>query len=299
VIVTWGNVVDYAGTLYGADIRSTLYNKKHVVITAPAHTPEVLAEHAIKEAAHKKSLQILLNGQLILEGMLKDIVKAGKNPDAPVKLAKLQNEIQLTRHGLANPSLEMILDQQDNQEFAYRTKAYNTRTKELKENNGKVFSLILGQCTQLLKKDQMKHDPGWTKLNTDQDPLELYKLIEKTVISQSGDCYPYATVYDHMHDLYTKQIQPSNQTNDQWYSTFNTNIEVGAAIGVTHQHKVLLDFEAKRLHNKEFDLLNQTTEQPEIRKIAEERYLAYVFLKQSGKQNDAMGIQCWLRMVAR
>ena len=37
--------MDYAGTLYGEDVRRTLflYNKKHVVIPVPVHTPEVLA----------------------------------------------------------------------------------------------------------------------------------------------------------------------------------------------------------------------------------------------------------------
>ena len=34
--------------------------------------------------------------------------------------------------GLANP-LELVLTQQDNQEFANRTKAYSTQIKELKE----------------------------------------------------------------------------------------------------------------------------------------------------------------------
>jgi len=45
VKVTWEKIVDYAGTLYGEDVRRTLflYNKKHVVIPVPVHTPEVLA----------------------------------------------------------------------------------------------------------------------------------------------------------------------------------------------------------------------------------------------------------------
>jgi len=286
VKVTWEKIVDYAGTQYGEDVRRTLSTKKHVVIPVPVYTPEVLAKHAIKEAAHKRSLQILLNGQLISEKMLTKLVQVGTDTDAPVKLAKLQNEIQTTKDGLANP-LELVLTQQDNQEFANRTKAYSTQIKELKEKNGKVFSLIMGQCTQLLK-DQMIHDPEWTKVDSNIDPLDLYTLIEKTVISQSSDCYPCAIAYDHIHKLYTEQIQTSKQTNDQWYSRFNTNIDVGASVGVSHQHKVVLDSEANKLYNKEFDLLDPITEQPAIRVLAEERYLAYVFLQQSGKQHDQL-----------
>ena len=48
-----------------------------------------------------------------------------------------------------------------------------------------------------------------------------------------------------------------------------------------HIHRSTL---LQTVYNKEFDLLDPITEQPAIRVLAEERYLAYVFLQQSGKQ---------------
>ena len=257
------------------------------MIKPPGHTQAVLAKHQVREAAKKKSLQILLNGQLISAEKYEEIAEVGIDPDASVKLAILQNDIQQTKDSLANP-LPMKLDEQDKSEFDGRSKAsYHRWVEDLKSKLGKVFSLIMGQCTQLLKY-QMKHDPDWLTACKSSDPLRLYTLIEKTVLSQSNDCYEYATTYAHVYDLYKHTQAEGNLTNDKWYHWVNTKVDVGIAVGVTHQYPKLLDLEAKKLHNKEFALLDPITEQLGIREIAEERYLAYVFLQQSGSQHDQL-----------
>ena len=38
----------------------------------------------------------------------------------------------------------------------------------------------------------MKAEVEWTQVNNDKDPLELYKLIEKLVLKQTGDQHPFA-----------------------------------------------------------------------------------------------------------
>ena len=73
-------------------------------------------------------------------------------------------------------------------------------------------------------------------------------------------------------------------TNEQWYERFNTKIDVGSAIGVTRQHQILLEHVATEVHNEDFDDLD-SVKQKEVRETAEERYLSYVFLRQSGKQH--------------
>ena len=284
---TWDKLVDHAGSLYGENVRNELFNKAHVVLKPPGHTQAVLAKHQVRETAKRKSLQILLNGQLISAEKYEEIAAVGINPNALVKLAILQNDIQQTQNSLANP-LPMKLDEQDKSEFDGHSKAYHRRVEDIKSKLlGKVFSLIMGQCTQLLK-DQMKHDPDWLTVCKSIDPLTLYTLIEKTVLSQSDDCYKYATTYARVYDLYKHTQAEGNLTNDKWYHQFNTKVDVGIAVGVTHQYPKLLDLEAKKLHNKEFALLDPITEQLGICEIAEERYLAYVFLQQSGSQHDQL-----------
>ena len=57
-------------------------------------------------------------------------------------------------------------------------------------NRGQAYSLILRQCTQLLQ-DKMKQDASWSTVSASYDPLELYKLIERVVLKQMEDQYPF------------------------------------------------------------------------------------------------------------
>jgi hypothetical protein len=85
----------------------------------------------------------------------------------------------------------------------------------------------------------MNQDTEWTNVSTSYDPLNLYRLIERTVLSQTEDQYPFATMYDQELSFYS--FRQDTLSNPQWYERFNTKVDVGDAIGVTRQHKVLLE----------------------------------------------------------
>ena len=74
-------------------------------------------------------------------------------------------------------------------------RTYRERNAQLTKHRGQGFLLILGQCTQLLQ-DKMKQDTEWNVVRTSYEPLSLYRLIEKTVLGQTEDQYPFATVYN-------------------------------------------------------------------------------------------------------
>jgi hypothetical protein len=42
----------------------------------------------------------------------------------------------------------------------------------------------------------MKQDTDWAIVSTSYGPIMLYRLIERTILSQTEDQYPFATVYD-------------------------------------------------------------------------------------------------------
>ena len=44
--------------------------------------------------------------------------------------------------------------------------------------------------------EKMKYDPDWDNPSTSYDPLQVLVLIEKTVLAQTEDQYPFATVYE-------------------------------------------------------------------------------------------------------
>jgi hypothetical protein len=97
----------------------------------------------------------------------------------------------------------------------------------------------------------MKQDTDWAVVITPYDPLTLYRLIERTILAQTKDQYPFATVYDQELSFYS--FKQETLSNPQWYERFNTKVDVSEAIGVTRQHKVLLDYVAQELYTKSFE----------------------------------------------
>jgi hypothetical protein len=78
-------------------------------------------------------------------------------------------------------------------------------------------------------------------------------------------------------------------SNPQWYERFNTKVDVSEAIGVTRQHKVLLDYVAQESYTKSFEVPG-VAEQKLVRDDAEERSVLYAFLRQSGIQNGNLKV---------
>ena len=69
-----------------------------------------------------------------------------------------------------------------------------------------------------------------------------------TVMGQTYDQYPFATVYNQELGFYASR--QDNMSNPQWYERFNTKVGVGEAIFVTWQHKVLLEYVDQELYTQ-------------------------------------------------
>ena len=112
-------------------------------------------------------------------------------------------------------------------------------------------------------------------------------MIEKTILAQTEDQYPFATVYDQEVAFYS--FKQDSLSNPQWYERFNTRVDVATAISVTRQHKVLLEYVAQQVHSQAYDTLGDADKQT-VREDTEERYISYVFLKQSGTQHSNLKV---------
>jgi hypothetical protein len=99
------------------------------------------------------------------------------------------------------------------------------------------------------------------------------------------DQYPFAVVHEqNFAILNTKQ---GGLSNTQWYEHSNTRCDVARSVGVEFGHKVLWEYCAQAAHLRSFDLLN-TAEQDAVKQLAEDHYLAYLFLVNSGAQHDLL-----------
>jgi hypothetical protein len=200
-------------------------------------------------------------------------VLAGLDMEAPMKLALLQNDIAQGGFS-ANIDVPIVLNDSQKTQFRNEWRTYRERNDNLTRHRGQAFSLIQGQCTQLLQ-DKMKQDTDWAVVSTSYDPLTFYRLIERTILAHTEDHFPFATVYDLELSFYS--FTQETLSNPQWYERFNTKVDVSEAIGVTRKHKVLLDYAAQDSYTKSFEGLG-VAEQKLVRDDAEERYVSYVFL---------------------
>ena len=100
------------------------------------------------------------------------------------------------------------------------------------------------------------------------------------MLARTEDQYPFAIVYAQEILLYV--FHQNLLTNNQWYERFNTEVHVGTSIGVTRQHDVLIEWTSQQVVRQSFTTLFNA-KKLKIHEEAEERYLAYIFLKQSVK----------------
>jgi hypothetical protein len=277
-------LVQYVGTNYGQNISNELQNKITVDIIEPVHSAEVLSKHGLMEAMIRSRQRNIQRARKAQDIILEAAVLA-KDPDAPTKLEILQNEIS---QGDFTSSNEVTMELKDSEktQFSNEWSTFRERNYNLIKHRGQAFSLIQEQCTQLLQ-DKMKQDMDWTNMITSYDPLTLYILIERTVLAQTEDQYPFTTVYDQ--ELSFCSFRHEDLSNPQWYERFNTKVDVEDAIGVTRQHKVLLEYVAQETHTSAFMNLG-AAEQLTVGDDAEERYVSYAFLWKSGNQHGNLKV---------
>jgi hypothetical protein len=202
-----------------------------------------------------------------------------------MKLAILQNEIA---HGdvYSRNEVAMELNNSEKMQFSNEWRTFRECNTNLIKHRGHVFSMIQGECTQLLQ-DKMKQDTEWNNVSTSYDPLTLYSFIERTVLAQTEDQYPFANVYDQELSFYL--FRQDTLSNPKWYEGFNTKVDVGDDIGVTRHHKVLLEYVSQNTHTSVFVELG-AAEQRVVRDDAEERYISYAFLRKSGNQHGNLKV---------
>jgi hypothetical protein len=146
----------FVGTNYGQDISNEPQNKIPVILSEPVHTLEVLDRHAIHEQMVQTGEENLQLARLSKCVILEAAAALGADPDAPMQLAILDNEIA---EGNYKQNNEVPIEMLDLEKMQYSNdwRTYQERNVLLTKHRGQASSLILGQCTQLLQ-DRVKQD---------------------------------------------------------------------------------------------------------------------------------------------
>jgi hypothetical protein len=180
-----------------------------------------------------------------------------------MELAKLNQDIVQANFEAAQ-DVPIKLNNQEQIDYSNKCRNHSRRISTLETHQGQAYSLILGQCTQLLQ-DKMKQDASWTTVSASYDPLELYRLIERVILKQIEDQYPFAAV--HKQSLAVLNTKQGGLSNAQWYKHFNTQQDVAHSVGVELRHEVIWEYCAQLKHSMSYNALG-TANQAAMRQAA-------------------------------
>jgi hypothetical protein len=140
----------------------------------------------VGETQQKKQTNLLA----ALEDQLR-LLDANPNAD-PVKVATASNNLEDLKYEMEQ-EVPYKLTSEEAMEYSNEMKAHSVQVATLEKHHGQMYSLILGQCTQLLQ-DKMKQEKAWAQESVSYKPLDLYQLIESVVLKQTEDQYPIAAL---------------------------------------------------------------------------------------------------------
>ena len=271
----------YIGGLYGGDIMGELDTKKEFVTTQPTF-PESAESRRLKyetmiRAQQTEAVDSLTKKISRVQNRLAstpftevDVIEQLKE-----EVSQLQVKLLRARYD-ASSDIELPLTEEEKGEWRQSQKAYADRVQKHLLNQQKAFAIIIGQCTQRLQ-DKLHDDSQWEKVNKNQKPLELYTLIERVVMKQTGDEYPPHNLVDNLLAVLTMK-QQNNQSNPQWYEKLNTRVDVAESVGVQFDNfSCLWEYCCEAREWKEYDTLTPD-EQSTIRNDSKERLLAYLLI---------------------
>jgi hypothetical protein len=243
-------IAQYIGSQYRGDIMRELETKTEFVVPAPIFPHTATA----RQPAYKAMVRAKLNNNLatLMRRKARAEVQLGmltNMPDDSQERAVLEDTINEIESNIVKHEYELLapvkvpLDEMEKAEWRTTEKQQAEHANKHELNRQKAFAIILGQCTQRLQ-DKMKDDAQWEHVNKNHKPLELYALIERVVLRQTGDEYQGANIVDNLLSVLTIR-QANNISNAQWYERFNTRVEVAESVGIR------FDIFACMLHRKE------------------------------------------------
>jgi hypothetical protein len=167
----------YIGTKFGDEATQEWISGKRIIPPEPAHSQAILDRHASKVRATKDRIELKLRGlrtkKLVIEA---EIRVAPTDCGLLKEMREVDDQIAKEEIELANEvKMKLTKDKKIAHANAWRT--HRETTASLKKSRGKVYSLLIGQCTQV-PVDKMKQVADWVMISKSFDPILLFKLIE-------------------------------------------------------------------------------------------------------------------------
>jgi hypothetical protein len=154
----------YIGTKYSNEASQESTSKKKIYLLEPAYPQAILDRHAARVRATRERIELKFRS-LRAEKMAIEvkIENASTNCGFLKGLQEVDNKITKGNIKL-NDEVKMKLTEDEKIAHSNAWHTHQETTESLKKSRGKVYSLPLGQCTQVLV-DKMKQDEDWVTIS--------------------------------------------------------------------------------------------------------------------------------------
>jgi hypothetical protein len=110
--------------------------------------------------------------------------------------------------------------------FKGQINEYIRRQAILQENMQKAYSLILGQCTELLRA-KLKQSANWTQVSSTFDVLELTKLIKSIVFKFDDQKFLPVSLHQAKQNFYS--LRQGTMTNAEYLEKFTNLVDIASS----------------------------------------------------------------------
>ncbi len=154
----------YIGTKYGNKAAQEWTRGKKIVLLEPAYLQAILVRHVERVKATRERIELRLKSLRAEKTTIKDkIIRAPTNRGLLKELHEVDDQIAKGDIKLKD-EVEMKLTNNDKTTHSNAWHSHHESSNSLKKSRGKIYSLLLGQCTQVLV-DKMKQDADWVKIS--------------------------------------------------------------------------------------------------------------------------------------
>ncbi len=237
-------------------------SRKKINLLKPAYSQAIQDWHAAMVRATREQIELKLRSLRSEETAIKTkIDNASTNCVLLNELREVDDKIAKGDIELNN-EVKMRLTDDEKISHSNTWRTHQETTESLKKSRGKVYSLLLGQCTQVLV-DKMKQEADWVTISESFDPYLLFKLIKKFVMKQSTNQYKTALLI--AEQLSVLLFCQDNQVgNAVYYDQFTTRVEVACQAGVCYYSPELLEDKAAQTKMGNYGTLSDTNKKKVI-----------------------------------
>lgn len=206
----------YIGRIYGEECGKEFELGMLNVRPLPIVSANVRLRHAAKIAANTTRLQAKIASLTTMQTAIGVALAANpsqfdlvdKGIDTEDKLEKSRQELL----DIADSDVSSVMTMEEETIHKNSFRSYHEDEQKLIVNRGKVYVLILGQCTQVLK-DALKEDDDWPAISASYDAIALFELIEKCVLKQTSNKYAYLVLQEEWRSLLLNKQEADHITN--------------------------------------------------------------------------------------